>query len=411
MTILLSSLCHLIVDCEHKTAPLSDDGIPSIRTPNIGRGRLILEGVNRVDEDTFVAWTRRAVPQANDLIIAREAPVGNVAIIPRNLRVCLGQRTVLVRPNPSKVLPAYLCYFLLGDYAQQRFHSSSVGSTVAHLNMRDIRNLPVPTLPPLDIQCRIAAILSSYDDLIEVNRRRVALLEGMARGLFEEWFVHFRFPGHERSAMKDDRPEGWQQLTLGELAEVRLGKMLDAAKNRGELRPYLANINVRWGSFDLSELRSMRFEPNEAEKYGLAYGDIVMCEGGEPGRCAMWKGEAPQMMLQKALHRIRSKPNVDRNYLFHYLLFMARSQRLSGLFTGSTIKHLPREKLLSLRVEVPPSQLLRRFGRFVTPIEAQIGSLQAVNRQLQEMKDLLLPRLISGDLPVSVAERELEAAA
>ncbi len=155
----------------------------------------------------------------------------------------------------------------------------------------------------------------------------------------------------------------------------------------------------------------MRFEPHEAAAYGLAYGDIIMCEGGEPGRCAMWKGEAPQMMVQKALHRIRSKHHMDRNYLFHYLMFLAKSQRLSALFTGATIKHLPREKLLTVTIDVPPEHLLQRYGKFARAIEAQIGTLQAANRRLHEMRDLLLPRLISGELSVTAAERELEAAA
>ena len=95
----LNDYCELIVDCEHKTAPTQDTGFPSIRTPNIGKGRLLLEGVNRVSEETYKLWTQRAIPQTNDLILAREAPVGNVAIIPDGQQVCLGQRTVLIRPD------------------------------------------------------------------------------------------------------------------------------------------------------------------------------------------------------------------------------------------------------------------------------------------------------------------------
>ena len=95
----LDNLCELIVDCEHKTAPTQETGYPSIRTPNIGKGILILEGVNRVSEKTYNEWTRRAIPQADDLILAREAPAGNIAVIPENLKVCLGQRTVLIRPK------------------------------------------------------------------------------------------------------------------------------------------------------------------------------------------------------------------------------------------------------------------------------------------------------------------------
>jgi len=118
----LIDLCDLIVDCEHKTAPTQPDGIPSIRTPNIGRGRLILENVNRVSEETYNIWTRRATPQARDLILAREAPVGNVAIIKPGMKLCLGQRTVLIRPEINKIQPEYLLYLLLEQLLQEQFH-------------------------------------------------------------------------------------------------------------------------------------------------------------------------------------------------------------------------------------------------------------------------------------------------
>ncbi len=98
---------------------------------------------------------------------------------------------------------------------------------------------------------------------------------------------------------------------MPEIAEFRLGKMLDQNKNRGQPMPYLANINVRWGEFDLENLREMRFEESEIETFGLRYGDIVMCEGGEPGRCAIWKNQIPGMMIQKAIHRIRPLGLVD----------------------------------------------------------------------------------------------------
>ena len=108
----LRDICELIIDCEHKTAPKQETGYPSIRTPNIGPGYFILEGVNRVSEETYRSWTKRAVPQPGDLIMAREAPVGNVAMIPEGLRPCLGQRTLLIRPDRDKVSPSFLNYFL-----------------------------------------------------------------------------------------------------------------------------------------------------------------------------------------------------------------------------------------------------------------------------------------------------------
>jgi len=133
----LKELTELIIDCEHKTAPTQETGYPSIRTPNIGRGRLLLDGVNRVSDETYKFWTQREVPKAGDLILAREAPIGNVAIIPPGLKVCLGQRTVLIRPDGRKVNPQYLTYLLLGDELQGQILGKSNGATVHHLNMSD----------------------------------------------------------------------------------------------------------------------------------------------------------------------------------------------------------------------------------------------------------------------------------
>ena len=136
----------------------------------------------------------------------------------------------------------------------------------------------------------------------------------------------------------------WETRCLGDLADLSLGKMLDEKKNRGEPLPYLANINVRWGEFNLDDLREMRFEENERERFGLKHGDIVMCEGGEPGRCAIWKEPIPGMMFQKALHRIRPYECLDSRFLFYSFLHKGEMDGFAGLFTGSTIKHLPAEK-------------------------------------------------------------------
>ena len=154
----------------------------------------------------------------------------------------------------------------------------------------------------------------------------------------------------------------WPQRPLAEVADFCLGKMLDQKKNRGELMPYLANVNVRWGQFDLENLREMRFEPGELERYGLKPGDIVMCEGGEPGRCAIWKDQVPGMMLQKALHRIRPHDCLDSRFLYYSFLKKGKNNELAGFFTGSTIKHLPRQKLALVKVEVPPLAVQRSIA-------------------------------------------------
>ena len=162
---LLNEICELIVDCPHSTAYDEGKGYPLVRTPNIGRGRLIYDGMHRVCEDVYNARNARAVPQENDLIFAREATAGNVAIIQKDEKVCLGQRTVLIRPNSKLVDPNFLAYFLLAPKQQYNLLSTANGATVAHVNMPTIRNLKLE-LPEFSIQKRIATILSRYDSLI-----------------------------------------------------------------------------------------------------------------------------------------------------------------------------------------------------------------------------------------------------
>jgi type I restriction enzyme S subunit len=162
----------------------------------------------------------------NDLILAREAPAGNVAIIKDGQTVCLGQRTVHLRPNREKVDPDFLCYYLLAPKQQGGLLAGETGATAAHVNMRDIRRLDLGVLPDLTAQEKAGATIAAYDDLIENNRRRIALLEEAARMLYREWFVRFRFPGHEHVRIVDGIPHGWERCPFGQIAELNYGKAL-----------------------------------------------------------------------------------------------------------------------------------------------------------------------------------------
>ena len=184
-------------------------------------------------------------------------------------------------------------------------------------------------------------------------------------------------------------PVKWERKPLESVTEFCLGKMLDQKKNRGELRPYLANVNVRWGSFDLDSLREMRFEDHELDRYGLRNGDIVMCEGGEPGRCALWKDQRPGMMIQKALHRIRPAECLSNEFLFYSLLHKGRTGRLAPLFTGATIKHLPREKLAKVEIEVPPLEVQRRIASILSAYDDLIENNRRRIQLLEQAARLL----------------------
>ncbi len=174
----------------------------------------------------------------------------------------------------------------------------------------------------------------------------------------------------------------WPVSRLDELADSCLGKMLDKQKNRGTLRPYLRNVNVRWGSFDLADVQEMRFEHDEAERYSVRPGDLVVCEGGEPGRCAVWTKPEP-FLIQKALHRVRCGPRLASTFLAYWLRNLAESGRLAERFTGTTIHHLPGVALAALDVPHPP---VEEQHRIVAAIETHFSRLDAAVASLKRAK-------------------------
>ena len=176
----------------------------------------------------------------------------------------------------------------------------------------------------------------------------------------------------------------WEKVKLGDITDSCLGKMLDQQKNRGEFQPYLANVNVRWGTFDLDDLPQMRFEENEQERYGLRYGDLVVCEGGEPGRCAIWKGQVPNMKIQKALHRVRVHDGLDYRYLYYWFLWAGRRGALDQYFTGATIKHMPGQKLKEVVIDKPSIEIQRRIADILSAYDNLIENNQKQIKLLEE---------------------------
>ena len=176
----------------------------------------------------------------------------------------------------------------------------------------------------------------------------------------------------------------WEKVKLGDVTDSCLGKMLDQVKNKGEYQPYLANVDVRWGSFNLENLSLMRFEAGEQERYGLQYGDLVICEGGEPGRCAIWKDQIPGMKIQKALHRVRVHDCLDYRYLYYWFLLAGKTGELEQYFTGATIKHMPGEKLKSVIITKPPIEVQRKIADILWVYDDLIENNQKQIKLLEE---------------------------
>lgn len=165
-------------------------------------------------------------------------------------------------------------------------------------------------------------------------------------------------------------PQGWRRVCLGDVCQHSLGKMLDQQKNRGTLRPYLRNPNVQWFEFDLSDLKEMPFEDHEVSKYRVEPGDVIICEGGEAGRAAIWNGHPTEILIQKALHRVRTAPELYNRFLVYQLMKDARSGRLAEYFTGTTIPHLTGQDLHRYTFALPPLSEQQRIAAILDQADA-----------------------------------------
>lgn len=173
----------------------------------------------------------------------------------------------------------------------------------------------------------------------------------------DKWKKKYKEPAAPDTKRLSELPDGWVWATVQQLADVQLGKMLDKEKHRaGTELPYLRNKNVRWGSVETMDLLNMFFKESEFERYGLQAGDVLVCEGGEPGRASVWDGHLPGMMYQKALHRVRFLPGYEQKLLIFLLEYLAKSGCLESWFTGSTIKHFTRQSFAQLPIPVPPNK-------------------------------------------------------
>lgn len=199
-----------------------------------------------------------------------------------------------------------------------------------------------------------------------------------------------------------DLPRGWAETTLGEIAETSLGKMLDKGKATGKHPvPYLRNVNVQWGRISLDDVLTMDIPPEERKFFRLEPDDLLVCEGGEVGRCAIWQGGPDFMAFQKALHRVRPYGNIEVRYLRYLLEYLSRTGSLLPFTTGSTIKHLPQQQLRRLPIKLPPLEEQRRIVATLEDHLSRLDAADAVLTAISRRLKLLAKRVIIDAVPIA----------
>jgi type I restriction enzyme, S subunit len=408
-------LCEAHVDCVNRTAPVVNEPTPfkMIRTTNVRNGFIDTENVRYVTEQTYRKWTRRLVPKRGDIILTREAPLGDVGKIRTNDSIFLGQRLYHFRPDPQKLDADFLLYTLLGDDLQGQIRGFGSGSTVEHMRLEDIPSLAI-NLPPLHVQRRIAGILSAYDELIENSQRRIKILEEMARALYREWFVHFRYPGHANhprvASSLGEIPQRWEVKKLGELADTFRGRSyrsVDLADEGG--LPFL-NLKCldRDGGFRRSGLK--RYTGEYKDIHIAKKGDIVMAvtDMTQERRIVARAAVVPTMdnefgIFSMDLVRIEPKPDVPKAFLYSFLRHSSFADEVKQHANGANVLHLSPDRITDFQFPVPTSDLMCRFAGFVAPVLAEVDTLANRIDNLRWTRELVLPRLLSGQVEVESA--------
>lgn len=395
---ILSDICEFIVDCPHSTAPDEGVGYPLIRTPNIGKGRLILDGVHRVSEKVYEERTQRGIPQDGDLIFAREAPAGNVALVTNGEKVCLGQRTVLIRPKQEEVNPEFLVYYLLSPQQQYELLGTANGATVAHVNLPVIRNLPI-NIPERCVQDKIANILSSFDNLIENNQKQIKLLEEAAQRLYKEWFVDLRFPGYEEAEIVDGVPNGWKYKIVSDFGEVITGKTPSTSKDDyyGGNIPFVTIPDMHGSVYPLTTEKSLTKlgADTQKNKYLPKNSVIVSCIATVGlVNIAVESCQTNQQINSVIL-------NNDDDLYFFYESMLRIKALLDGVGSnGATMTNVNKTKFSNIKVLYPTEDLVIKYKNFCLPIFEKILALSKEVIKLEQARDRLLPKLMNGEIEV-----------
>ncbi len=390
----LAEICQVFADGDWiETKDQSTDGIRLIQTGNVGGGVFKARGdkARYVSEATFERLRCTEIFEGDCLISRLPDPVGRSCILPETgERMITAVDCTIVRFNTKQVIPEFFNFYSQSLEYLKAVERETTGTTRKRISRSRLGEVPVP-VPPLPEQQRIVRVIDEAFEGIATAKANAEKNFQNARAIFES---------HLQSVFAQ-RGKGWVVRAISNVAKHSLGKMLDKAKNKGEPKPYLRNLNVRWFDFDLSDLKKMSFLPEESTKCTVVKGDVLICEGGYPGRAAIWN-KPYSIHFQKALHRVRFFEPEHSKWFLYYLYSQEISGELKKHFSGTGIQHFTGEALDRFELPLPPLSELRRAVAKVEKIAYESQRLESIYQQklavLDELKKSLLDQAFSGEL-------------
>lgn len=388
-------------------------GTPVINVRNVGFGDVRTADLEYLDDQTVERLARHRLKEG-DIVFGRKGAVERHAFISSDENGWIqGSDCIRLRLDPDAMEPRFVSFAFRTEWHKRwmQNHCSS-GATMASLNQDILRLLEIPS-PPLIQQHQISELLGAFDDLIKSNRRRIEILEEMARLIYREWFVCFRFPGHEEAELVDSNlgsiPEGWQAVTLGDIASY-ISRGIAPKYDEGSPSLVINQRCIRDHRLSLDVARR-HIKKVPDEKF-VRLGDLLVNSTGVGtlGRVAPVRVELDDTTVDSHVTIVRPSAGININYFAELVLYLEPLFESMGVgSTGQT--ELSRARVGEAEVVVAPKPVRDSYGDLVSPMSQLAVTLSRQNEMLAEARDLLLPRLISGELDVSDLDLNVEPVA
>jgi len=382
----LAEVCSLVTDGTHDTPKRVTSGYPLIKAKEIVGGRIDFESCDQISETEHRKVIARSKPEFGDTLFTHiGASLGEAAFVNTSREFSI-KNIALFKPNPAVIAPRYLYYLVISPTFQDSAKGTKTGSAQPFLGLSQLRGHAIQYHRDLSTQRRIAGILSTYDELIENNQRRTRILEEMARSLYREWFVHFRYPGHESVPLVDSPlgqiPQGWAVKKLGEVLELNYGKALKKEDRQDGEFPVYGSSGV------------------------IGHHDTLLVKG--PGVIVGRKGNVGSVFWSdEDFFVIDTAYFVTARLPLRFVFYDLKTKNFIN--SDAAVPGLSRHQAYSLETVVPPASLLARFCQLAEGFEQQASVLRKQTANLRRTRDLLLPRLLSGNLKLECDEEEVLA--
>ena len=388
----LAELTLNITDGKHGDCRGKDDsGYYFISCKDIREGQIHYEDARQIIEEDFWDTHKRTRLEPDDILVTNSGTIGRMAFVrdvPLTYRTTFQKSVAIVKPDKTKIFPKYLYYQL--QNCVDDFINRSNGAAQKNLLLSTMRAFKMNIHEDEDLQMHIAAILSTYDDLIENNQKQIKLLEEAAQRLYKEWFIDLRFPGHENVKIVDGVPEGWQQQALSEIAYIIMGQSPKSEfynQNQQGL-PFHQGV----GSYGERYVMDTTYSTSGTRIAEV--GSILFSVRAPVGRLNVTKHK---IIIGRGLAAINHRAGMQ-SYLFYLLKERFFKDDIMG--NGSIFAAISKDELLGLKFVVPTNNLVVKFNAIAAPIDEKIANLAEQIELLTETRDRLLAKLMSGEIEV-----------